>query len=591
MRSNTAESYPMERFAGFGNRSSAHCENGTAVRVVGAVLEITKQKELLLSLEKAKEAAEEALRTKSQFLANMSHEIRTPMNAVLGMTSRLLDLDLSSEEKDYISTIRTSSDSLLSIINDILKFSKIESGKLDLEHIPISLYECLEEAAELLAPRCAEKGLALAVDIDPSLGEWVYGDSTRLRQIVVNLIGNAVKFTEKGEVIIRATKIAGADGGKQIHIAVKDTGIGIESEKIHRLFQSFTQVDASTTRRFGGTGLGLAISHRLTELLGGRMWVESEHGVGSTFQFTLPYQPAPAQKFPPVIPKDWASKRILVADSNAINRKVITAYLAQWKLTSSTVGSAYEAMDALRREKYDLLMVEWQLSEIRGAEIGYAVQSEFGDQAPGLVILSTIGSSAGEAFRDKDNPFAALVAKPIRRQQLHRTLLKVLSGIQEQSNIAKVLEGDLAQRAPLRILLADDNLVNQKVASRLLERWGYRPDVVSNGLEVLEALHRQHYDIVLLDVQMPEMDGLEAARRICAEWDPGKRPFLTALTAGAMKEDRDRCFAAGMDAYLTKPLNVQELQSALENCHAGLKARKSFLHLNEQLSNPELAVR
>jgi CheY-like chemotaxis protein len=453
------------------------------------------------------------------------------------------------------------------------------------------LHECLEEAAELLAPRCAEKNLEIAVDIDPALGEWVYGDSTRLRQIVVNLVGNAVKFTEKGEVQIRARKIAGSDGEKQIHIAVQDTGIGIEVDKINRLFQSFTQVDASTTRKFGGTGLGLAISKRLTELLGGWMWVESQPGIGSTFQFTLPYEPAPAQKFPPVIPKNWAGKRVLVVDANPTNRKVVSSYLNQWKLASTAVASATEAMAALRSEKYDLLITEWQMPNGSGAELGNAVKTEFGADAPTLVMLSMGTSSAREAFRDRENPFAAVVTKPVRRQLLHRTLLKVLSGIQERSNSTKALEGDLAKRAPLRILLADDNLVNQKVASRLLEKWGYRPDVVSNGLEVLEALHRQRYDIVLLDVQMPEMDGLEAARRICAEWDPGKRPFLTALTAGAMKEDRDRCFAAGMDAYLSKPLNVQELQSALENCYAGLKARSSFLHLNQQLTSPELAPR
>ena len=568
----------------FRNRSCAEIENGVTKRVVGAIIEITEQKQLELRLEKAKEAAEQALRTKSEFLANMSHEIRTPMNAVMGMTSLLLDMDMSDDAKDYLNTIRTSSDSLLSIVNDILDFSKIESGKLDLEHIPISLHECLEEAAELLAPKCGEKGLEIAVDIDSALGEWIYGDSTRLRQIVVNLVGNAVKFTESGEVIIRARKICSLNGNKQIHITVQDTGIGIEASNLDRLFQSFSQVDASTTRKFGGTGLGLAISKRLTELLGGHMWVESQAGVGSTFQFTIPYEPAPAQKFPPVTPKDWSGKRVLAVDDNPTNRSILDAYLTHWKLSSKTVESAGEALAELRTGHYDLLLLDWHMPEMDGVELAQAVRREFGINAPPMVMLSSSSATARETFRDQENPFVSLMTKPIRRQHLHRVLLRVLSGLQEQnSGSAKPLEGDLAQRAPLRILVADDNLINQKVATRLLGRWGYRPDVASNGLEVLAALRRQPYDIVLLDVQMPEMDGLEAASRIKAEWtDPASRPFLAALTAGAMKEDRDRCIAAGMDGYLTKPLNVQELQAVLENCYAARVPLASIAELSRQ---------
>ncbi len=566
------------------NRSSTEFKNGVPVRVVGTVLDINDHRELLQRLENAKQAAEEGLRAKSQFLANMSHEIRTPMNAVMGMTSLLLDFDLPEDAKDYINTIRTSSDSLLSIINDILDFSKIESGKLDLEHIPISLHECLEEAAELLAPKCAEKGLEIAVDVDSALCDFVYGDSTRLRQIVVNLIGNAVKFTESGEVIIRATKKVDADGRKQIHVAVHDTGIGIAAEKLDRFFQSFTQVDASTTRKFGGTGLGLAISKRLTELLGGRMWVTSELGVGSTFQFTIPYEPAPAQKLPPGPPKDWAGKRALIVDDNATNRLVLTAYLTRWNLASKAVTSGSEALVELRSGAYDLLLLDWLMPEMDGIDLARAVKKEFGSAAPPMIMLSSSAASVREAFGDQEIPFAAVMTKPIRRQQLHRILLRILSGLTEQSRNERTTEGILADRAPLRILVADDNLINQKVALRLLERMGYRPDVVANGLEVLEALRRQHYDIVLLDVQMPEMDGLEAARRICAEREPSNRPFLTALTAGAMKEDRERCLAAGMDNYLSKPIKVQELQEALEHCHAVLSSRDSLARLSQRFS-------
>jgi CheY-like chemotaxis protein len=405
---------------------------------------------------------------------------------------------------------------------------------------------------------------------------------------VVNLVGNAVKFTEAGEIQIRARKIMRPDGDKQIHIAVQDTGIGIEADKIDRLFQSFSQVDASTTRKFGGTGLGLAISKRLCELLGGRLWVESQPGEGSTFHFVIPYEPAPAQKFPLVPPKDWAGKRILVMADNPANRRVLTTHLETWKLSVKTVSSSAEAFEEISNCRYDLLLTDWLKPAITGSELAAAARAEFAKVPMPIVLMSSNAASARELMKKQQTPFAGLVAKPIRRQQLHRVLLRLLSGITEQTSAAKTLEGDLAQRAPLRILVADDNLINQKVATRLLERWGYRPDVVSNGLEVLDALRRQHYDVVLLDVQMPEMDGLEAARRIRAENDPARRPFLLALTAGAMKEDRDKCAAAGMDAYLSKPLNVHELQTSLEKCYAALSSRSSIPPLNAAIAELSL---
>jgi PAS domain S-box-containing protein len=564
------------------NRSSTEFKGGAPTRVVGTVLDITDHQELLLRLEGAKQAAEAALRAKSQFLANMSHEIRTPMNAVMGMTSLLLDFDLADDAKDYLKVIRNSSDSLLTIINDILDFSKIESGKLDLEHVPIDLHECLEEAAELLAPKCAEKHLEIAVDIDPALAEWVYGDSTRLRQIVVNLIGNAVKFTEKGEVVIQAHKTLGPRGETQIHIAVKDTGIGIAAHKLDRLFQSFSQVDDTTTRKFGGTGLGLAISRRLTEMMKGRMWVESCPGVGSTFQFSIPYEPAPAQKFPPAAAKDWMGKRVLIVDDNATNRHIVSEYVRQWGFVSKAVAAASEALIELRSTRYDILLLDWHMPEMDGTEFALAVKTEFGSAAPPMVMLSSSAASAREAFRDRENPFAAMLTKPVRRQQLHCVLLRVLTGLTEQTGVTIRSQNTLAERAPLRILLADDNLVNQKVGCRLLERWGYRPNLASNGLEVLAALRRQPYDVVLLDVQMPEMDGLETAKRIRAEWGSGRRPLLIALTAGAMKEDRLKCLASGMDGYLSKPINVKELEATLDKCHADLSARSALLLLSRQ---------
>ncbi|BCX12917.1 MAG: hybrid sensor histidine kinase/response regulator [Thermosynechococcus sp.] len=572
-------------------------ESSATDSFVGTWEDISQMMEQQKLLEAARQAAEEASRAKSEFLATMSHEIRTPMNAIIGLTGLLLDTPLNPQQQEFVNTIRVSGDALLAVINDILDFSKIESGKLELESYPFNLRTCVEEVLDLLASRAAEREVELAAHIDAGVPCAVIGDMGRLRQVLVNLIGNAIKFTQKGNVTlyVKATPTPMSQyefmpSYYSYLFAIQDTGIGISPAGMNRLFKPFSQVDASTTRQYGGTGLGLVICQRLVERMGGQIWVESKKAgeplivagtplaayesipipeSGSVFYFTTRFllNPKPAPE-----PMDdtcyLENRRVLIVDDNATNRQILALQTKKWNMQALVAESGASALTLLQQQGVpDVAILDLQMPEMDGVTLARQIRTAYG-QLP-LILLTSLGNTLTESEKAL---FCTLISKPVKQSTLYNALNNLFCEKQKTAfpkpATALSFEDLKAELPPLRILVAEDNKVNQMVALRILEKLGYRGDIAANGLEVLDAVQRQPYDVILMDMQMPEMDGITATREVTQLFQGLKkpRPRIIAMTANAMESDRQLCLDAGMDDYVSKPIHLEELVRALRQC-------------------------